>query len=77
MRESSAMAVPRASRDIANSFFALGEEQLRRILLLFEPEEALNIAQIAAVAWVLTLAACRVRIGAYRLRGSRSQLSRR
>lgn len=50
MNQSYNKALPRAWRDIAKLFSALGEEQRHRILLLFEPGEALNIAQIAAVA---------------------------
>lgn len=50
MKKSYTKGIPRAWKHIAAVFSALGDEQRQRILLLFEPKEALNIAQIAAVS---------------------------
>lgn len=50
MNKAYSKGIPAAWKHIAKVFSALGDEQRQRILLLFEPEEVLNIAQIAAVA---------------------------
>lgn len=50
MNKAYSKTIPRAWRHIAKVFSALGDEQRQRILLLFRPQEALNIAQIVAVS---------------------------
>jgi len=43
-------AIPRAWRNIAKVYIALGDEHRQRILLTFEPGERLNVAQIVEVS---------------------------
>ncbi|MBM3342030.1 MAG: winged helix-turn-helix transcriptional regulator [Betaproteobacteria bacterium] len=43
-------AIPKAWRNIAKVFTALGDEHRQRILLTFEPGERLNVGQIVEVA---------------------------
>lgn len=50
MRKAYSKSIPRAWRHVVDVFSALGDEHRQRILLLFEPDEALNISQIVAVA---------------------------
>lgn len=50
MRPSYARSIPRAWRRTADVFEALGEEHRQRIVLMFEPGERLNIAQIVAAS---------------------------
>src|SRR5439155_19106380 len=50
MRPSYARAIPRAWRHTARIFVALGDPHRQRILLMFEPGERLNVAQIVAAS---------------------------
>jgi DNA-binding transcriptional ArsR family regulator len=50
MRHSYAKAIPRAWRRTAGLFVALGDAHRQRILLMFEPEERLNVGQIVAAS---------------------------
>ena len=50
MRPSYARAIPRPWRHTARLFVALGDEHRQRILLMFEPGERLNVAQIAGAS---------------------------
>lgn len=50
MKKAYSKNLPRAWRNMAKVFSALGDEHRQRILMLFEPDEALNISQIVAVA---------------------------
>ena len=43
-------AIPKAWRRIARIFVALGDPHRQRMVLMFEPGERLNIAQIAAAS---------------------------
>lgn len=43
-------AIPKAWRNIAKVYTALGDEHRQRILLTFEPGERLNIGQIVEVS---------------------------
>ena len=50
MRQSYARAIPRAWRQTAGMFVALGDPHRQRILLMFEPGERLNVGQIVAAS---------------------------
>jgi ArsR family transcriptional regulator len=50
MRPSYARAIPRAWRQTAGMFVALGDAHRQRILLMFEPGERLNVGQIVAAS---------------------------
>ena len=50
MRPSYARAIPRAWRQTARMFVALGDEHRQRIMLMFEPDEALCVGQIVAAS---------------------------
>jgi len=50
MRPSYARAIPRPWRQTAGIFVALGDPHRQRIVLMFEPGERLNIAQIVAAS---------------------------
>jgi DNA-binding transcriptional ArsR family regulator len=50
MRASYARAIPRPWRQTAAIFGALGDAHRQRILLMFEPEERLNVGQIVAAS---------------------------
>ena len=50
MKPSYARAVPRAWRQTARMFVALGDEHRQRILLMFEPGERLHVGQIVAAS---------------------------
>lgn len=50
MRPSYARAIPRAWRETARLFVALGDEHRQRIILMFEPGERLNVGQIVAAS---------------------------
>jgi ArsR family transcriptional regulator, arsenate/arsenite/antimonite-responsive transcriptional repressor len=50
MRPSYARAIPRAWRQTAAMFVALGDSHRQRILLMFEPGERLNVGQIVAAS---------------------------
>ena len=50
MRKDYSRAIPRAWRDIAKVYVALGDEHRQRILLTFERGERLNVAQIVNVS---------------------------
>jgi ArsR family transcriptional regulator len=50
MRPSYARAIPRAWRQTAGMFVALGDPHRQRILLMFEPGERLNVGQIVAAS---------------------------
>jgi len=50
MRQSYARAVPRAWRQTARMFVALGDPHRQRIMLMFEPGERLNVGQIVAAS---------------------------
>ena len=43
-------AIPKAWRRVARIFVALGDPHRQRMVLMFEPGERLNIAQIAAAS---------------------------
>lgn len=43
-------AIPAAWKKMSRVFVALGEEHRQRILLTFEPDERLNVGQIAEVS---------------------------
>ena len=43
-------ALPEAWRNISAVFSALGDEHRQRILLSFEPDERLNVGQIAGIS---------------------------
>lgn len=43
-------AIPKAWRNIAKVYVALGDEHRQRILLTFEPGERLNVGQIVEVS---------------------------
>jgi ArsR family transcriptional regulator len=43
-------SIPKAWRNIAKVYTALGDEHRQRILLTFEPGERLNVGQIVAVS---------------------------
>jgi DNA-binding transcriptional ArsR family regulator len=50
MRPSYARAIPRAWRQTASMFVALGDPHRQRILLMFEPGEELTVGQIVAAS---------------------------
>jgi DNA-binding transcriptional ArsR family regulator len=50
MRPSYARAIPRAWRQTAGIFVALGDPHRQRILLMFEPGERLTVGQIAGAS---------------------------
>jgi DNA-binding transcriptional ArsR family regulator len=50
MRPSYARAIPRAWRQTARMFVALGDPHRQRIILMFEPGEQLNVGQIVAAS---------------------------
>ena len=50
MKRNYMRAIPRAWRDIAKVYVALGDEHRQRILLTFERRERLNVGQIAGVS---------------------------
>lgn len=50
MRPSYARAIPKAWRHTAGLFVALGDPHRQRILLMFEPDERLNVGQIVAAS---------------------------
>jgi DNA-binding transcriptional ArsR family regulator len=50
MRQSYARAIPRAWRQTAQIFMALGDQHRQRIMLMFEPGEELNVGQIVAAS---------------------------
>jgi len=50
MRPSYARAIPRAWRQTARLFVALGDPHRQRILLMFDPDERLNVGQIVAAS---------------------------
>ncbi len=50
MRPSYARAIPRPWRQTAGIFVALGDSHRQRIVLMFEPGERLNVAQIVAAS---------------------------
>ena len=50
MRPSYARAIPRPWRQTAGIFVALGDPHRQRILLMFEPGERLNVAQIVGAS---------------------------
>jgi ArsR family transcriptional regulator, arsenate/arsenite/antimonite-responsive transcriptional repressor len=50
MRPSYARAIPRAWRQTAAMFVALGDPHRQRILLMFEPGERLKVGQIVAAS---------------------------
>ncbi len=50
MRPSYARAIPRPWRRTAAIFVALGDPHRQRIVLMFEPNERLNVAQIVAAS---------------------------
>ena len=50
MRPSYARAIPRPWRRTAGIFVALGDAHRQRIVLMFEPGERLNVAQIVAAS---------------------------
>jgi ArsR family transcriptional regulator len=50
MRQSYARAVPRAWRQTARMFVALGDPHRQRIMLMFEPGERLTVGQIVAAS---------------------------
>jgi DNA-binding transcriptional ArsR family regulator len=50
MRRTHARTIPAAWRRIARIFVALGDPHRQRILLMFEPGERLNVAQIVAAS---------------------------
>jgi len=50
MRPSYARAIPRAWRQTARMFVALGDPHRQRIILMFEPGERLNVGQIVAAS---------------------------
>jgi ArsR family transcriptional regulator, arsenate/arsenite/antimonite-responsive transcriptional repressor len=50
MRPSYARAIPRAWRQTARMFVALGDEHRQRIMLMFEPGEELSVGQIVAAS---------------------------
>ena len=50
MRPSYARAIPRPWRRTASIFVALGDPHRQRIVLMFEPGERLNVAQIVAAS---------------------------
>jgi ArsR family transcriptional regulator, arsenate/arsenite/antimonite-responsive transcriptional repressor len=50
MKRAYARAIPAAWRRIARIFVALGDPHRQRILLMFEPGERLNVAQIVAAS---------------------------
>src|SRR5512144_3049621 len=50
MRPSYARAIPRPWRQTAGIFVALGDPHRQRIVLMFEPGERLNVAQIVAAS---------------------------
>jgi DNA-binding transcriptional ArsR family regulator len=50
VKRAHARAVPAAWRRIARIFVALGDPHRQRILLMFEPGERLNVAQIVAAS---------------------------
>ena len=50
MRRAYARVIPAAWRRVASIFVALGDPHRQRILLMFEPGERLNVAQIVAAS---------------------------
>jgi DNA-binding transcriptional ArsR family regulator len=50
VRRAYARAIPAAWRRVAGIFVALGDPHRQRILLMFEPGERLNVAQIVAAS---------------------------
>jgi ArsR family transcriptional regulator len=50
MRRARAHTIPAAWRRVARIFVALGDPHRQRILLMFEPGERLNVAQIVAAS---------------------------
>lgn len=50
MKRDYARAIPPAWRILSKVFTALGDEHRQRILLTFEPDERLNVGQIAEVS---------------------------
>ena len=50
MRQTYARAIPRAWKQTARLFVALGEPHRQRILLMFEPGEELTVGQIVAAS---------------------------
>jgi DNA-binding transcriptional ArsR family regulator len=50
MRRAHARTLPAAWRRIARIFVALGDPHRQRILLMFEPGERLNVAQVVAAS---------------------------
>src|SRR5436190_20337635 len=50
MRHTYARAIPKAWRQTARLFVALGDPHRQRILLMFEPGEALTVGQIVAAS---------------------------
>jgi DNA-binding transcriptional ArsR family regulator len=50
MKRAHARAIPAAWRRIARIFVALGDPHRQRILLMFEPGERLNVAQLVAAS---------------------------
>jgi ArsR family transcriptional regulator, arsenate/arsenite/antimonite-responsive transcriptional repressor len=50
VRPSYARAIPRPWRRTASIFVALGDPHRQRIVLMFEPGERLNVAQIVAAS---------------------------
>ncbi|MBL8435086.1 metalloregulator ArsR/SmtB family transcription factor [Thauera aminoaromatica] len=50
MNKDYSRAIPAAWQDISQIFAALGDEHRQRILLTFEPDERLNVGQIAEVS---------------------------
>jgi DNA-binding transcriptional ArsR family regulator len=50
MKRNYARALPKEWHGMSRVFAALGDEHRQRMLLLFEPDERLNVGQIAEVA---------------------------
>jgi len=50
MRQSYARAIPRPWQRTARMFVALGDPHRQRILLMFDPNERLNVGQIVAAS---------------------------
>ena len=50
MHKNYSRTIPRQWRDIAKVFVAMGDPHRQRILLTFEPDERLNVGQIAEVS---------------------------
>lgn len=50
MKDNYAQAIPSQWEEMSKIFVALGDEHRQRVLLLFEPNERLNVGQIAKVS---------------------------